>query len=169
MKRKTASVFDAEGGTRTRTAFRPTDFLTTTAFAAPADCGIRIGDCGLTDNCFVSPQSAFCNPQSNWVCGLDDAFSVHPVRTFRREPSRLYTLLSRCTDSLSSALPSARSVKGSPTLTPFAPVFPAGVLKQLSPLRLPFRHPGIRGSKITWPAHTFQLLHSPPPRVLECS
>ncbi|MFN2453721.1 MAG: hypothetical protein ABR577_05825 [Pyrinomonadaceae bacterium] len=38
----------AEGGTRTRTALRPTDFLTTMAFAT-------------------------CNA----VCGLGDAFSVH--------------------------------------------------------------------------------------------
>jgi hypothetical protein len=71
---------------------------------------------------------------------------------FRREPSRLYTLLViTASTSLSSALPSvisrANPVKVSPTLTPFTQAFPSHVLKHLSPSRLPFRHPGTRAKR----------------------
>ncbi len=73
---------------------------------------------------------------------------------FRREPSRLYTLPACCFASLSSALPAVLTVKVSPTLTPFTPAFPSGVLNYLSPLRLPIPPPRHHvGEKITCSRH----------------
>ncbi len=61
-------VPDTGGGTRTRTALRPTDFLTTTAFAARHKTTVR---------------------------GLDYTFTFYYARgvTVRRGPSSLYTFL----------------------------------------------------------------------------
>lgn len=112
----------AEGGIRTRKAFRPTDFLTTTAFAARAQARFVV---------WTMPSPCIARAM------------------FRREPSRLYTLLGSIEPNLSSALPSAQAEKVSPTLTPFTPEFPAEVLKLTSsPSRMPFPPPRHRWQMI---------------------
>src|SRR5438105_4743126 len=89
-------LLHTEGGTRTRTARRANGF---------------------------SYHYDFRRPSRLTVCGLDDAFSVRFAE--RLGGSRLVSTLCRLVqDSLSSALPSARTVKGSPTLTPFTSGFP---------------------------------------------
>jgi hypothetical protein len=107
--------FSAEGGTRTRTAFWARGFSYHYNFRY-----LPI---------FSSPT----------VCGLDDAFSVHvslPVlfeqankTMFRREPSRLYTLLVSL--ALARRCHSADAAKVSPNLTPSTPAFPSDALKLL--------------------------------------
>src|SRR5215469_14937907 len=99
-----ATVLSAEGGIRTRTGFWPRGFSYHYSFRY------------LLYLQFVV-----------WTMP-----SPCTIRMFRREPSRLYTLLASYNANLSSALPSALPVKGSPNLTPFTPAFPSGVLKQLS-------------------------------------
>jgi hypothetical protein len=106
--------FNAEGGTRTRTAFWARGF-------------------SYHYNFRYLPL--FSNPT---VCGLDDAFSVHVslpacfIQTseqtmFRREPSRLYTLLVSL--ALARRCHSADAAKVSPNLTPSTPAFPSDALK----------------------------------------
>jgi hypothetical protein len=107
---------DAEGGTRTRTAFWARGFSYHYSFRYPPLFS------GLT------------------VCGLDDAFSMHVLfyaclirageqTMFRREPSRLYTLLVSL--ALARRCHSADAAKVSPNLTPSTPAFPSDALKLL--------------------------------------
>jgi hypothetical protein len=107
---------DAEGGTRTRTAFWARGFSYHYSFR-------------------YLPSIP-----SLTVCGLDDAFSVHVsfcsclIQTgeqtmFRREPSRLYTLLASL--ALARRCHAAFAAKVSPNLTPSTPAFPSDALKFL--------------------------------------
>jgi len=100
-------IHDAEGGTRTRTALRPTDFLTTTAFAANQ---LRISECGWRIRKH-GPVFLIRHPKSAMgfvVWTMPSPCSARKA-LFRRGPSRLYTLPVPLTSrtGLSSALAAA--------------------------------------------------------------
>lgn len=102
------SGIGADGGTRTLTGFPPTDFRTTSAFAATV-AGVR---------------------------GLDYPFALHvrhSLPAFRRCPSSLYTFPAACRAWLGIAISQV-----SPNLSSSAPVVSRRALNERSsPLRLP--------------------------------